>query len=123
MDIFFRDFNAKVEKEHIFKPTLGYESLHEITNDTGVRAVNFSTSKNLLVKSTMLPHCNICKFTWTSPDGKTHNQTDHIQTSLEMASKCTYVRSFRGADCDSDHCLVVANATNRSAASKSAMKS
>jgi hypothetical protein len=56
-----------------FKPTIGNESLHEISNDNGVRIVNFPTSKNLTVKSTMFPHRNIHKFTWTSPDGKTWN--------------------------------------------------
>jgi hypothetical protein len=40
----------------------------------GVRVVNFVTSKNLIVRSTKFPHRNIHKFTWTSPDGKTHNQ-------------------------------------------------
>jgi len=24
----------------------------------------------------MFPHCNICKYTWTSRDGKTHSHTD-----------------------------------------------
>jgi hypothetical protein len=41
-----RDFSAKVGREDIFKPTIGNESLHEISNDNGVRVVNFSTSKN-----------------------------------------------------------------------------
>jgi hypothetical protein len=67
------DFNAKVGREDIFKPTNGNESLHEISNDNGVRLVNFATPKNLSVKSTMFPHRNIHKYTWTSPDGKTHN--------------------------------------------------
>jgi hypothetical protein len=67
------DFSAKVGKEDIFKPTVGNKSLHEISNDNGIRVVNFVTSKNLIVKSTMFPHPNIHKFTWTSPDGKTHN--------------------------------------------------
>jgi hypothetical protein len=34
--------------------------------------------QNLTVKSTMFPHRNIYKFTWTSPDGKMHNPIDHI---------------------------------------------
>jgi hypothetical protein len=35
--ILLGDFNAKVGKEDIFKPTIGNESLHEISNDNGVR--------------------------------------------------------------------------------------
>ena len=73
-----RDFNAKVGRENIFKLTIGNESLHQDSNYNGVRIVKFATSKNLVVKSTMFPHRNIRKYTWTSPDGKTHNQIDHI---------------------------------------------
>jgi hypothetical protein len=43
-----RDFNEKVGREDNFKPTNGNESLHEISNDNGVRVVNFATSKNLM---------------------------------------------------------------------------
>ena len=71
------DFNAKVGTENIFKLTTGWESLHQDINDNGVRLANFDTSKNPVVKSTMFPHRNIHKYTWTSPDGKTHNQIDH----------------------------------------------
>jgi hypothetical protein len=71
MRILLGNFNAKAGKEHILKPTIGNESLHEISIDNGVGVVNFATSKNLIVKSTMFPHHrNIHKFTWTSPDGK-----------------------------------------------------
>jgi hypothetical protein len=79
MKILLGDSNAKIGREDIFKPTIGNETLHEISNDNGVRLVNFATSKNLRVKGTMLPHCNIHKYAWTSPDRKTHNQIDHIQ--------------------------------------------
>jgi hypothetical protein len=41
------DFNAKVGREDIFRSEIGNESLHQISNDNGVRVVNFSTSKNL----------------------------------------------------------------------------
>jgi len=78
MKILLGDFNAKVRREIIFKPAIGQESLHQDSNDNGVRLVNFATSTNLVVKSTMFPHRNIHKYTWTSPDGKTHNQTDHL---------------------------------------------
>jgi hypothetical protein len=78
MNILLEDFNAKVGKKDIFKPVTGIESLHEISNDTGVRIVNFTTSKNLTVKHTMFQQCSICKYTWMSPDRKPHKQSDHI---------------------------------------------
>jgi len=78
MKILLGDFNAKVGRGNIFKPTIGNESLHQNSNDNGVRLVNFATSKNLVVKSTMFPHRNIQNYTWTSPDGKTHNQIVRI---------------------------------------------
>jgi hypothetical protein len=53
--ILLGDFNAKVGREDIFTPTIGNERLHEIINDNGVRLVTFVTSKNVRVKSTMLP--------------------------------------------------------------------
>jgi hypothetical protein len=78
MTILLCDFIAKVNKEDIFKPTIGNKSPQEISNDNGVRVVNFITSKNLVVKSTMFPHHSIHKYTWTSPDGKTHNQIHRV---------------------------------------------
>ena len=50
MKMLLGDFNAKVGKENIFKPTTGQESLHQDNNDNGVRLVNFAKSKNLVVK-------------------------------------------------------------------------
>ena len=47
MQILLGDFNAKVGQENIFKPRIGKESLHKISNDNGVRLVNFATSKDL----------------------------------------------------------------------------
>jgi hypothetical protein len=105
MKIMLCDLNAKVGREDIFKPTIGNDSSHEISNYNGVRVVNFATYKNLVVKSTMFPHRSIYKYTWTSPDGKTHNQIDHILIARRRHSSILDVRSFRGADCDSDHYL------------------
>jgi endonuclease/exonuclease/phosphatase family metal-dependent hydrolase len=113
MKIQLGDFNAKVSREDIFKPTIGKERLHEYSNDNGVRLVNFATSKNLRVKSTMFPHCNIHKYTWMSPDGKTHNQIDHILVDRRRHSNVLDALSCWAADCDSDHYLVVAKVRER----------
>jgi len=51
-----RDVNAKAVREEIFKPTIGTEKLHDI------------------LKSTLFPHRNIHKYTWTITDENTHNR-------------------------------------------------
>jgi len=68
----------------------------------------------------MLPHRNIHKYTWTSPDGKTHNQNDHVLIDRRWHSSVLDVRSFRGADCDTDHYLVIAQVRERLAVGKQA---
>jgi hypothetical protein len=73
--MFAGDFNAKGGRGNIFKPIIGDESLPD---DNGVRVEAFATSKDLIVKSTTFPHHDIHKHTWTSPDGVTHNQIDHV---------------------------------------------
>jgi endonuclease/exonuclease/phosphatase family metal-dependent hydrolase len=118
MKILLGNSNAKVGREDVFKSTIGNESLHKISNDNGVRLVNFATFKNLRIKSMMCPHRNIHKYTWTSPDGKTHNQIDHILVDKRSHLNVLSVRSFRSADCDSDHYLVVAKVRERIASNK-----
>ena len=43
-------------RENIFKLTIGTESLHQDSNDNGVRIVNFAISKSPVVKSKMFLH-------------------------------------------------------------------
>jgi len=45
MRILLGDFKAKVGRQNIFKQTIWNESLHQDSNDNGVRLVNFATSK------------------------------------------------------------------------------
>jgi GH43 family beta-xylosidase len=80
-----------------------------IVENNGVIIINFAISKTPVVKSTMFPHRNIQKYTWTSPDWKTDNYIDHILIDMRWQSSILDVRSFKGADCDTDHCLVVIN--------------
>jgi hypothetical protein len=75
--------------------------------------VNFTTSENLVIKSIMLPHSNGRKYTSTSPDGKIHIQIDHILIDRRSHSILLDVRSFRAAECDTGHYLVVAKIRER----------
>jgi len=65
----------------------------------------------------MFPHRNIHKYT---PDGETHYQTDHVLIGRRSHSSVLDVRNFRGADCDTDHYLVIAKVRERLALSKQA---
>ncbi|KAJ4450080.1 hypothetical protein ANN_01487 [Periplaneta americana] len=118
MKILLGDFNAKVGREDIFRPTIGKESLHAISSDNGVRLVNFATSKNLIVKSITFPYKDIHKYTWTSPDGLTHNQIDHILIDKRRHTSIVDIRTFRGADCNSDHYLVIGELRERLSVAK-----
>jgi hypothetical protein len=53
-----------------------------------------------------------------SPDGKTHNQIDHILVNGGSHSNALDVRLFRAADCDIDLYLVVAEVKERLAVNK-----
>jgi len=112
-----------VGREIIFKPTIGQESFHQDSNDNGFRLVKFVTSKNLVVKSTMFPHRNIHKYTWTFPDGKTHNQIDNVMIDRRWHSSVLDVRSFRGGNCDTYHYLVIAKVRERLAVGRQAAQS
>jgi hypothetical protein len=45
MKILLEEINAKVRRDNIFKLTIENETLHETSNDNGIRVVNFAMSK------------------------------------------------------------------------------
>ena len=48
-------------------------------------------------------------YTWTSPDGQHQNQTDYILCSHRWRSSIQSAKTRPGADCGSDHELLIAN--------------
>jgi hypothetical protein len=100
MKMLLGDFNANVNRGDIFKQTIANENLYETGNDNRVRVVNSDTSKNLIATNTKFPHRYIHEFTWTSPEGKTNNQTDHILKDRRQHSSVLDLRLFRITDCD-----------------------
>lgn len=59
------------------------------------------------IVSTSFDHKEIHKTTWISPDGRTHNQIDHILLESKHLKSVKDVRSFRGADAKTDHFLMI----------------
>ena len=47
-------------------------------------------------------------YTWTSPDGQYRNQIDYILCSQRWRSSIQPAKTRRGADCGSDHELLIA---------------
>ena len=96
--IIIGDFNAKVGKRSIYKPTIGNESLHNETNNNGIKMIQFAISNGLNVRSTMFPHKDIHKQTWYSADGRTAYQTDQVLISNRFRSAITDIRALSGPD-------------------------
>jgi len=88
------DFNAKVGKENVYKPTIGNESLHNETNDNGMKMIQFALSKGLNIRSTTFSHKDIHKETWYSADGRTANQIEHVLISNRFRSAITKLNKF-----------------------------
>ena len=97
------------------------DSLHQKNSDNGVRLVNFATSTILFVKSTMFLHRTFINTRRPGPllMGR-HNQIDHILIDRRWNSSILDVRSFREAECDTDHYLVVTKVRERLAVIKQA---
>jgi endonuclease/exonuclease/phosphatase family metal-dependent hydrolase len=118
MKILLGDFNAKEGRENISKLTIRNNGSHKISYSNGVIVVNFATSKNLVVNSTVFPHSNIHKYTCTFPGGKTHNQTDHVLINRREHSNLLHVGSFSGAHCYTNHFFIVAKVRKKLAVDK-----
>jgi hypothetical protein len=67
----------------------------------------------MVIGSTMFNHKDIHKMTWKSPDGNIFNQIDHLIIDARHLSNLMDVRSYRGANIDSDHYLVISKIRNR----------
>jgi hypothetical protein len=103
IQIILEDFNAKVGKDSIYKPTICNESLHNETNDNGMKIIQFAIPKGLNVRNTTFLHKDIHKETWYSADGWIANQIDHVLISNRFRSAITDIRALRRPDIGSGH--------------------
>jgi len=103
------DFNAKVGKEEMYKPTTGNESLHNETNNNGIKMIQFAISNGFNVRRSTFPYKDIHKETWYTVDGRIVNQIDHVLISKRFISAITDIRALRGTDIGSNNNLLKIN--------------
>ena len=103
------DLNAKVGGDNSsFERTMGIHGCGAM-NENGEYLADFCSSNRLVIGGTIFPHKDIHKLTWTSPDGATTNQIDHIMINSKWRRSLQDVRVYRGADANSNHFLVAAS--------------
>lgn len=102
------DFNAMVGKEDYTSSVAGKYTIHEITNNNGTKLCNLAAIMNMTIISTKFKHKLEHKVTWMIPGRTTGNQIDHILIAKKWERIAHDVRSFRGANADTDHFLVMA---------------
>jgi hypothetical protein len=59
--------------------------------------------RGLVIVSTMFKHKEIHLRIWKSPDKSTSTQTDHVLINRWHVSDLLDVKTYRGANTDSDH--------------------
>ena len=68
---------------------------------------HYALNNNLAIASTMFPHKEVHKYTWTSPDGQHQNQIDHVVVRSPFKRSVQDTKTYRGADVGSDHKLII----------------
>ena len=69
---------------------------------------SFAKKNALVIAYTVFQQHKRRVYTWTSPDGQHRNQTDYILCSQRWRSSIQSTKTRPGADCGSDHELLIA---------------
>ena len=107
-DVLFiiEDWNAKVgnQETHGITGKFGLS----VPNEAGQRLIEFCEENTLVIANTVFQQHKRRLYTWTSPDGQHRNQIDYILCSLRWRSSIEPAKTRPGADCGSDHELLIA---------------
>ena len=101
------DVNAKVGEGRLGE-AVGPFGLGE-RNERGERWANWCTERQQMVMNTWFRQHPRRLWTWMSPGDRARNQIDYMTINKRYRNAVTKVRTYPGADCDSDHVPVVAD--------------
>ena len=79
-----------------------------VQNEAGQRLKAFSQENTPVVANTLFKQHKRRLYTQASPNGQHQNQTEYILCSKRWRSSIQSAKTRRGADCDSDHELLIA---------------
>ena len=79
-----------------------------IQNEAGQRLIEFCQENALVIANTLFQQHKRRLYTSTSPDGRHQSQIDYILCSQRWRSSTQSAKTRPGADCGSDHELLIA---------------
>ena len=79
-----------------------------VQNEAGQRLIEFCKENALVIANTLFQQHKRRLYTWTSPDGQHRKQIDYIFCSQRRRSSIQLAKTRPGADCGSDHELLIA---------------
>ena len=79
-----------------------------VQNEGGQRLTEFSQENTLVIANTIFQQHKGLIYPWTSPDSQYWNQIDYIICSQRWRSCIQPAKTRPGADCGSDHELLIA---------------
>ena len=100
------DWNVKVGSQET--PGVTRKFGLGIWNEAGQRLIEFCQENALVIANTLFQQHNRRLYTWISPDGQHRNQIDYILCSQRWRSSIKSAKTRLGADCGSDHELLIA---------------
>ena len=100
------DWNAKIGSQET--PGVTGKFGLGIWNEAGQRLIEFCQEHTQVIANTLFQQHKRRFYTWTSPDGQHLNQTDYILCSQRWRSFTELAKTRMGADCGSDHELLIA---------------
>ncbi|XP_037866981.1 uncharacterized protein LOC119628534 [Bombyx mori] len=104
------DWNAKIgdtSRDDHLRKTVGHYGLGT-RNDRGERFLEFCVGNSLAITNTFFQHHKRRLYTWKSPGDRYRNQIDFITVDQRWRSSIINTKTLPGADCGSDHQLLMA---------------
>ena len=100
------DWNAKVGSQET--PGVKGKFGLGVQNEAGQRLMEFCQEYALVIANTLFQQHKRRPYTWTLPAGQHQNQIDYILCSQRWRSSIQSAKTRPGADCGSDHELLIA---------------